>query len=144
MEGEQQKGRGPGRPFSKGISGNAAGRQRSGEALAEYVRELAGPDGRIYVDRLHRPATGKKQKDLRIVLAAIGLLLERGFGKPAQAIEHNGRIDSEISATSVAALNDEELYVLELLMRKASGREAPELRADRVKNELKQLMALCA
>jgi hypothetical protein len=79
--------------FPKGVSGNPNGRPRSGEALADYIRELGGPDGKAYVDTLHEIAVGK-HKDARSRLTALSLLLERGFGKPPQAIEHSGRIAS--------------------------------------------------
>ena len=37
----------------KGVSGNPKRRPRAGEALSEYIRELGGPDGKVYVDKLH-------------------------------------------------------------------------------------------
>jgi hypothetical protein len=45
------------------------------------------PDGRLYVNKLHHFAIGK-HTDSRALLTAIGILLERGFGKPPQTIEH--------------------------------------------------------
>ena len=101
-----------GRPFRKGESGNPAGRPRSGEALAEYIRELGGPDGRIYVDKLHALAVGE-HKDSRSRLAAIDILLERGFGKPPQPIEHSGSIGSTVDMST-----DDVLAELDELRRK--------------------------
>ena len=98
--------------FPKGVSGNPKGRPRSGEALADYIRELSGPDGKVYVDTLHAIAVGQ-HKDARSRLTALSLLLERGFGRPPHAIEHSGSI------ASVAQLPTDDLKTeLEDLLRK--------------------------
>lgn len=107
-------------PFPKGVSGNPAGRPRSGEALAEYIRQVHGEDARRLVDRLTtialddgdirdrmRPilqTAGVKPKvlndtldelckvamtahvDIKMALAAAGIILERGYGRPPQEI----------------------------------------------------------
>jgi hypothetical protein len=117
-----------GRPFAKGISGNPAGRPRAGEAVAEYIRELGGPDGRIYVDRLHALAVGDVA-NTRAMLGAIGILLERGFGKAPQAIEHSGSVGAGIADPS--RLEDQELAVACLIARKLKGESVPELVAIR-------------
>jgi hypothetical protein len=98
--------------FPKGVSGNPKGRPRSGEALAEYIRELAGPDGKVYVDKLHALAV-EPHKDTRSRLAAIDILLERGFGKPPQPIEHSGSIGSTVDMST-----DDVLAELDELRRK--------------------------
>jgi hypothetical protein len=50
-----------------------------------------------------------EHKDTRSRLAAIDILLERGFGKPPQPIEHSGSIgsSSEMSTEDVLAELDE-------------------------------------
>jgi hypothetical protein len=113
-----------GRPFRKGVSGNPAGRPAGGVALAEYIRELGGPDGRLYVDKLHDFAIGK-HTDSRALLTAIGILLERGFGKPPQTIEHSGRIDSR--KFDPALLSDDELAIALAISRKLTGQPVPAL-----------------
>jgi hypothetical protein len=92
--------------------------------LAEYIRELGGPDGRLYVDKLHHLAIGK-HTDPRALLTAIGILLERGFGKPPQVIEHSGRIGK--SKFDAALLTDDELAIALAISRKAMGQPVPEL-----------------
>ena len=74
------------------------------KALADYIRELGGVDGKVYADRLHQIAIGK-HKDTRSRLTAIGTLLERVFGKPPQAIEHSGSIGS---MPELETMSDEE------------------------------------
>ena len=80
---------GRGRPFAKGQSGNPAGRPPAGLSLAEAIRKLAGEDGRVYVEALHQIATHEFTDD-RTRIAAIGVLLDRGFGKPPQAVNLEG------------------------------------------------------
>jgi hypothetical protein len=74
-----------GRPFPKGTSGNPAGRPPGGKSIAEYIRNLAGDDGRQYLDCLHAIATAEDQST-RVRIAAIAVLLDRGFGKAPQAM----------------------------------------------------------
>ena len=74
-----------GRPFLKGTSGNPAGRPPSGRSLAEYIRALSGEDGRLYADCLHAMATAEDQP-ARVRIAALAVLLDRGFGKAPQPI----------------------------------------------------------
>jgi hypothetical protein len=91
-------------PFKPGVdwTGNRHGRPRVGETVAEYIRGLAGPDGREYVDRLHALAT-EPHKDTKARIQAIEILLERGWGRPAQELDiHDSRDD-------YAGLTNEEL-----------------------------------
>jgi hypothetical protein len=68
-----------GRPFAPGNCANPHGRPRTGLALAEYIRQQGGEDGRRWVDRLVSLAEGT---DKRLALAASEVLLARGYGKP--------------------------------------------------------------
>ena len=49
-------------PFKSGDewAGNRHGRPRVGETVAEYIRSLAGTDGREYIDKLHALAVFAK------------------------------------------------------------------------------------
>ena len=91
-------------PFKCGDewNGNRLGRPRVGETVAEYIRGLAGVDGREYVDKLHALATGQ-HKDTKARLQAIGILLERGWGRPPQ------ELDIHQATGDVAGLTDAQL-----------------------------------
>jgi hypothetical protein len=107
-----------GRPFRKGASGNPAGRPRTGESIAEYIRELGGPDGRLYIDRLHALAT--EHSNPRAMLAAIGVLLERGFGRPPQTVDIHASVTT-VRPEAIAQLTDEELEWARRISRKLTG-----------------------
>ena len=98
-------------PFKPGVSGNPLGRPRVGSALAEYIRELGGPDGRVYVNALHEIATSRT-KDLKSRLAAIVILLDRGFGRAAQMLEISAADDPK-AVIPIEQLSDAELALLE-------------------------------
>jgi hypothetical protein len=76
----QRSGRGSGgitgSGFRPGTSGNPSGRPRGIEARA---REYTEPALAVLVDALNDP-------DRRIAVTAAGMLLDRGWGKPAQAV----------------------------------------------------------
>jgi hypothetical protein len=71
-------------PFKKGESGNPGGRPRY-----DGIRKLAQEQGQTAIDRLTFWA---KSDNARASVAASQALLDRGFGKPEQAIEHSGVI----------------------------------------------------
>ena len=80
-------------PFQPGQSGNPAGRPRTGQSLAEYIRKLAGEDGKVYVDKLDAIVQSDKEP-VQARLTAIGILLERGFGKPPQDLNLSGQLET--------------------------------------------------
>ena len=104
----------PGRPFVKGESGNPAGRPRAGTPVAEYIRQLAGPNARAYIDELHWLATSE-HKDTRARLTAIQILMERGYGKPPEVIDS----PPPMTFVPVSQLSDHQLEVLEEALLKA-------------------------
>ncbi len=80
-------------PFQKGQSGNPNGRPPTGKSIAEYIRKIGGDEGKTYVDELHVFAT--TAEDPRVRMMAIGLLLERGFGRPPQDVNIAGQVDTK-------------------------------------------------
>lgn len=91
-------------PFQKGKSGNPHGRRPVGTTVADYVRQLAGPNAKTYVDHLHRLAT-EPHDNPRLRIMAIDVLLERGWGKPPQDVNLDGQFHHhyDLTATLMAA-----------------------------------------
>ena len=84
--------------------GNRKGRPKLGLAVAEKVRQLGGDDGATYLEQLHHIATAE-HKDVRARLMAIGMLLDRGWGKPLQELDVLYRDD----ASNLVNVSDAEL-----------------------------------
>jgi hypothetical protein len=84
-------------PFEKGKSGNPGGRPKENEEIKKLAQE-------------HCPAAIKRLAVLmndpsgRTAVAACTALLDRGHGKPLQAVEHSG---------SIARTHEEELTDLD-------------------------------
>lgn len=66
-------------PFKKGASGNPGGRPKE----AAEVKDLARQHGPAALDKL---AQWMRSDDPRASVAAAQALLDRGYGRPAQAI----------------------------------------------------------
>jgi hypothetical protein len=70
--------------------------------LKTYVRAIAGDDGKVYLDMLHGIAMSE-DKDVPSRLKAIGMLLERGWGKPTEQVELTGRGGEPVAYQFVVA-----------------------------------------
>ncbi len=106
------RGRGPGRPFRKGQSGNPSGRR----ADLGHVRELARTHTEDAIAALagimrdgDEPAAARAR--------AAELLLDRGWGRPTQPISGEG--GGPIETRSLHELTDEQLLALALAGAKA-------------------------
>lgn len=85
--------------FQPGISGNPKGRTPGSGAPLAYLRELAGKDGRLYLDRLHQFAMGT---DRRYAMEALKLLLPYVAGKPAD-------VQVQVNLDALREMSDDDL-----------------------------------
>ena len=85
--------------WKKGQSGNPGGRPKSLADIQALAREYAGAS----VEAL---AAALKHKDPRVKMVAAGMLLDRGYGKPAQTLTvHRSPLD-DVDPATLAALAD--------------------------------------
>ena len=79
-----------GRPFVKGVSGNAGGRPRAAVDVQTLARSYTEEAVRTLAEALHDP---------KLKVAAACALLDRGWGKPTQPLSGEG------AATSIVLLH---------------------------------------
>jgi len=106
-------------PYKPGECGNPSGRPKSDFRVKELAREYTERAITALVDALADPKTA--------VSAAIALL-DRGYGKPAQALtgEDGGAIVQEVRHIhDLRGLSDSELETLSILAEKALSDENP-------------------
>jgi hypothetical protein len=80
-----------------------------GAALAEYVRQLGGADGRLYVDILHALAL-EATAPPKVRIAAVTQLLDRGYGRRPDELEQT--LESSRSYIAVEVLSPETLEAI--------------------------------
>lgn len=79
-------------PFKKGQSGNPGGRPKADKRLKELAREKT----ELALNTLIGIAENEKESASARVAAA-NAILDRGWGKPCQALEHSGEVDNGIT-----------------------------------------------
>lgn len=103
-----------GKPFEKGQSGNPGGRHKG---LARLVRDIVGDNVEVMTKVQMAIAMGKKPEGLDIELPPIKpadmtkayeAIMDRGWGKPLQQVEHSGALDGR-QPTNYSDLSDEDL-----------------------------------
>jgi hypothetical protein len=87
-------------PFVKGKSGNPAGRARKTADLLE-IEALAKEEAPGAIERL---AFWMRSDNPKASVSACNAILDRAFGKPAQAVEHKGTVTHDISSFTDAEL----------------------------------------
>jgi hypothetical protein len=87
---KKQVGKSAGRPFEKGQSGNPGGRPK----VEGEIRALAQEHG---PEALKRLVQLMKSKNERVAVAAAQAVLDRGYGKPPQAVQLGGQDGSSAS-----------------------------------------------
>lgn len=110
-------------PFTKGKSGNPVGRPKKTPELRE-VEDLAKDASPEAIKRL---IEWIKSDEARPSITACIAVLDRAFGKPAQAVEHKGTVTHDISSFS-----DAELAAIIAEEDRGNRSDAPPKRAKRL------------
>jgi hypothetical protein len=115
------KRRGSGRPWPKGVSGNPRGRP----AFFGPVQELARQETEAALQTLVQIMHQGKPDAARV--AAAQAVLDRGWGRPVQALEHSGPEGSALLPADLTVLPDAQLAHLSALLEEIArqARDGP-------------------
>lgn len=92
--------------------GNKTGGRRKGtpNRATREISELAKGYAPAAVKELARLAKGAESESARV--SAIGMLLDRAYGKPKQAVQHSGHVGTY----DLTQLSDEQINSLEAIL----------------------------
>ncbi len=113
------------RPFPKGVSGNPGGRPRVLAEIRALARTYTEPALLALVEIMQRG----QNESARVAVAQA--VLDRGWGRPVQALEHSGPEGSALLPADLTVLPDAQLAQLSALLEEIAGqaRDGP-ARAD--------------
>jgi hypothetical protein len=100
----------PGRPWPKGVSGNIGGRPK----FYGPIQELARLETEAALQTLVEIMRKGKPDAARV--AAAQAVLDRGWGRPVQALEHSGPEGSPLLSMNLTILPDAQLAQLSTLL----------------------------
>lgn len=93
------RGRGVGRPFRKGQSGNPSGRAKTPPEFLAQARASAPEALQVAITLMRDEAA-----DPKLRLQAAALVLDRAYGKAPQQIESEVNLNAEVRSVTVAEL----------------------------------------
>ena len=107
--------RGPGRPWPKGVSGNPRGRPE----FYGPIQELARQQTEAALETLVEIMQHGRNESARV--AAAQAVLDRGWGRPVQALEHSGPEGSALLPADLTVLPDVQLAQLSALLEEIAS-----------------------
>lgn len=106
---------GPGRRWPKGVSGNPRGRPAFHGPIQELARLETEAALRTLVEIMHTSQSDSAR------VAAAQAVLDRGWGRPVQALEHSGPQGSPLLSVDLTVLPDAQLARLAGLLEEMAS-----------------------
>jgi hypothetical protein len=118
-------------PWKAGESGNPAGGGTTASRLAKAARDAGGgDDGTRYITELVAIALGTdaapSRHPVKVRVQALSILLDRGWGRPKETIEHLGGLDIDVSPDTLRRLSDDDLAAVLDAVRRLSAASVAE------------------